>query len=373
MSRGQQNKTNKASSKRLVIGRCTAYGNITAEVRKIVYYVDNFAAMMPEDEFAEFVSHVIGVTPLSVFRVKPRLRRFDGFKTNRSAFRVCINAADGTVFLNPERWPDGITVSRWMFKPAGYEYHRDPPAMESRFNWRDQDEESGMAPPTGGRSLSEQAVNNRDLLIHDARVEAERCAAASADAAERLKRLQDDVRTACAAETSRGDVPAASSTIDGLAAVAGGLPQAISLGSSARGTPKRRHSSGSSAASAAASPDRSLYASPSGQNPFAPSIPTLSAAAAGAVNLTAASSLAAMLMDVESIEHEDGEAGELTDQPGDRPDRLPAVDFANSTMVPRSDSPDHAEVSVSEDTILTSYDLGAMPCGSVISINNGGN
>jgi len=38
----------------------------------------------------------------------------DGHK----AFRLCIHAEDTHRLMNPEAWPDSVTISEWYFNPA---------------------------------------------------------------------------------------------------------------------------------------------------------------------------------------------------------------------------------------------------------------
>ena len=60
-----------------------------------------------EDDIRAFITS-LGVDVFSCFKTKPRRRPNEAPEDvqERSAFRVCVNAAGRDRLLNPESWPD---------------------------------------------------------------------------------------------------------------------------------------------------------------------------------------------------------------------------------------------------------------------------
>jgi hypothetical protein len=91
--------------------------------KRAVFCVDNLGPDCTVDDVAKFVAG-LGVTVLSCHSTKPRRRRTsfnrrDGVppESDRTAFRLCIDAEDEDRLLNPLCWPDSVIISDWYFKP----------------------------------------------------------------------------------------------------------------------------------------------------------------------------------------------------------------------------------------------------------------
>lgn len=91
-----------------------------ARTLKSVYCVDNIHASFDENSLTKFVSG-LGVRVLTCYKVKPRTTRWQrthNVQPDHHAFRICVNRADNTKFLNETKWPADITISRWFSKRA---------------------------------------------------------------------------------------------------------------------------------------------------------------------------------------------------------------------------------------------------------------
>lgn len=98
-------------------------------IDRSVYYIDNIGPSYSADDVHKFVSSM-SVRVLSCFEVKPRKRRID-FMPDRKAFRLCIVSGDRDKLVDENRWPQGVTISDWYYKPresgnTGYATSRTP-------------------------------------------------------------------------------------------------------------------------------------------------------------------------------------------------------------------------------------------------------
>lgn len=109
-------------------------------VGKTVYCVDNVDVSVTADELKKFISSM-NVNVISCFQVAPRKpswwRKDMEYTPRRNTFRVCIAREDNHKFLDPDAWPEYISVSTWIFKSKG------APGQASR-----------QQEPTGGVLLS---------------------------------------------------------------------------------------------------------------------------------------------------------------------------------------------------------------------------
>jgi len=74
------------------------------------------------------------VSVISCFRATPRRPRGEsGPITDRSAFRLCIAAADCQRFLDDSQWPESVIISEWFYiKPTADRRQRPAqPAMNT--------------------------------------------------------------------------------------------------------------------------------------------------------------------------------------------------------------------------------------------------
>ena len=103
----------------LLRGKATASSVVSAADklrRKYVFCVDNVSSNCTVDHMKRFIKSM-SVTAVSCFEVRSRRRRTDSAGgVNRKAFRVCVQEDEISRFLNPEAWPDSITISEWFFK-----------------------------------------------------------------------------------------------------------------------------------------------------------------------------------------------------------------------------------------------------------------
>jgi len=114
-----QQQQSKASRKRAVYDRSSdkAAGIAAADklVRKAVYCIDNVDVSFSVEDIVQYASNN-GITVMSCFEAKPRLRRSDNCTNDRKAFRLCINNDQRDKLLDSFNWPDSVVVSEWFFK-----------------------------------------------------------------------------------------------------------------------------------------------------------------------------------------------------------------------------------------------------------------
>ena len=86
-------------------------------ITKAVFCVDNVHLACKEDDIRAFITS-LGVDVFSSFKTKPRRRPNEAPEDvqERSAFRVCVNAAGRDRLLNPESWPDSVHIADWFFR-----------------------------------------------------------------------------------------------------------------------------------------------------------------------------------------------------------------------------------------------------------------
>ena len=86
-------------------------------IKKAVFCVDNVHLACKEDDIRAYVSSLL-VEVFSCFKTKPRRRPNEAPEDvlDRSAFRVCVNAAGRDRLLNPESWPDSVRIADWFFR-----------------------------------------------------------------------------------------------------------------------------------------------------------------------------------------------------------------------------------------------------------------
>ena len=89
--------------------------------KKAVFCLDNIAVTCSVSDVCDYVSR-LSVSVLSCFQVKPRRQRDDADGediTDRVAFRLCIYDDDREKLLNPNAWPNSVTISPWYFQKPG--------------------------------------------------------------------------------------------------------------------------------------------------------------------------------------------------------------------------------------------------------------
>jgi hypothetical protein len=87
--------------------------------KKSVFCVDNVSISCSENDIVTFVRGM-GIRVHTCHEVEPRRNRQSEYRDQwirRKAFRLCIDSDDQNTLLNPERWPDSVTVSDWYFRP----------------------------------------------------------------------------------------------------------------------------------------------------------------------------------------------------------------------------------------------------------------
>ena len=107
-------------------------------IKKAVFCVDNVQTSYIADDLSRFFSS-LNFKVISCFKVNPRRRRNETDPiTDRSAFRLCIDASDRDRLLDESKWPEHVVISDWYFvdpvarqqRPAGAgERPRDDPAV----------------------------------------------------------------------------------------------------------------------------------------------------------------------------------------------------------------------------------------------------
>ena len=104
----------------------SADSNISAAAKiykKAVFCVDNVKDSCTQEEIQNYITN-LGVKLLSCYKVKPRRSRSElqsnspSKLTKKAAFRICIAAEDQDALLDPQNWPDSVTIADWYFKPA---------------------------------------------------------------------------------------------------------------------------------------------------------------------------------------------------------------------------------------------------------------
>jgi len=86
---------------------------------KAVFCIDNVGTNITADDMEEFVKamDVRVVTCNQVPPRRPQWQRARGIKpTDRHAFRLCIPRDDCDKFLDADKWPEHISICRWIFK-----------------------------------------------------------------------------------------------------------------------------------------------------------------------------------------------------------------------------------------------------------------
>jgi len=116
-----QQQLSKSSRKRSVYFRLSvkAAGIVAANklVWKAIYCIDNIDVSFSAEDIVEYVSN-IGITVLSCFEAKPRLRRSDNYTNDCKAFRLFINNDHREKLLDSSNnyWQDSNVVSVWFFE-----------------------------------------------------------------------------------------------------------------------------------------------------------------------------------------------------------------------------------------------------------------
>ena len=199
----------------LMIGRkSTAAGNnnnndgepsiAAARTYKAVYCVDNVSNQYGEKALASFVTR-LGVRVLTCHEVQPRRTRWqraNDVAPDHRAFRICINRADTDRFLNDEKWPADITISRWFSKKLHADNNQPGDtvtAMESD-NIPDWARVGGSAAAAAAAAGAHSAADQAELEADWLRIQKE-ISAAAAVAAEKFKAT---AASAAAAATEDG-------------------------------------------------------------------------------------------------------------------------------------------------------------------------
>ena len=108
----------------IVIGRMHSsdMSNIAAAkpyLAKSTFYIENLSTDVTTDNLESYIVSM-GVEVLGCYAVKPRLSRWQRQHNmttiDRKSFRVCVPREDSEQFLNPDRWPAHVAISRWIFK-----------------------------------------------------------------------------------------------------------------------------------------------------------------------------------------------------------------------------------------------------------------
>ena len=147
-------------------------------IKKAVYCIDNIDVSFNVEDIVHYVTSQ-GISVVSCFETKPRVRRYDNYANVRKAFRLCINDDHRHLLLDSSNRPDSVIVSEWFFKsqqPA--KKSRDAPldkrlrAHQSpshhRLPYEDQSSSRNTADlvVNNGTSIAEvHAVEDMDLTI----------------------------------------------------------------------------------------------------------------------------------------------------------------------------------------------------------------
>jgi len=139
-----------------------------ARAFKSVYCVDNVDMKYDVPALVSFVTR-LNVRVLTCHEIKPRRTRWQrdhSITPDHRAFRVCINRADNERFLNEEKWPADITISRWYSKRAADTnvQHRDATAATDTDNvpeWARLDGSYATASAAG--SMAEELATAEDM------------------------------------------------------------------------------------------------------------------------------------------------------------------------------------------------------------------
>lgn len=85
-------------------------------VKKKIFGVYNVDPAESVDSVSSFVVNICGAPPISCFAVGKGSTDTDQ-PDQPLAFRICIDAQYCTQFLDPDIWPNGISIRDWKFKP----------------------------------------------------------------------------------------------------------------------------------------------------------------------------------------------------------------------------------------------------------------
>ena len=109
-----------AKGKTRIFGKADPPGTLRAAeklYKKAIFCIDNVGKSCSSDDMLAHVSN-LGAHVISCYPAVSRRRRNESPSkaAKRRAFRLCISADDQEIVLNPDNWPDSITVSDWYFK-----------------------------------------------------------------------------------------------------------------------------------------------------------------------------------------------------------------------------------------------------------------
>jgi hypothetical protein len=133
-----------------------------------VYCIDNIDVSFNVDDIVNYVASQ-GISVVSCFEAKPRVRRYDNYANVRKAFRLCINDDHRHLLLNFSNWPDSVIVSEWFFKS------QQQPTKESRDTPLDKRQRVYHSPEEDRSSLRKTAdlANNNGISIHSEVIQAD--------------------------------------------------------------------------------------------------------------------------------------------------------------------------------------------------------
>jgi hypothetical protein len=155
----------------LIVGRMSSasqfsmHSSITAAriIKKAVFCIDNVDSSYSEEEVSDFVSS-LGIKVLSCYSVQPRRRRFntDYDEVSRKAFRLCIPDSDSANLLDASKWPDGVSVYEWYFKPKIQQSNDKRLRLDDLIQISPRKASSPAVAPAKGDQLTEAIVHNLD-------------------------------------------------------------------------------------------------------------------------------------------------------------------------------------------------------------------
>jgi len=108
----------------IVVGRMHSSGvsSIVAAkpfLAKSTFYIENLSTDVTTVILTDYITDM-GVEVLGCYDVKPRQSRWQRQHNmttfDRKSFRVCVPREESEQFLNADRWPAHVAISRWIFK-----------------------------------------------------------------------------------------------------------------------------------------------------------------------------------------------------------------------------------------------------------------
>ena len=108
----------------LMVGKSTTTQVTTCKIvaaqpmiKKAIFCVDNIDSSVSVDDIVDFVK-TLSIDVISCFEAKSRRRLFgmNGESIVCKAFRLSIREESRSLLLNPDNWPEYVSISDWYFK-----------------------------------------------------------------------------------------------------------------------------------------------------------------------------------------------------------------------------------------------------------------